>query len=308
MLILGRVLQGLGGGAGPSLAQAIVLDVYGRERAARVLSLMAIALPLAPAIAPIIGGVLHDTLGWHSVFVVLVLAGLALGVAYRASFPETNVLRGTGARGVPALLANYRTVLASRTFVAYAAVMGLMFGGQLVFISSSSFVLIDEFGLGAGVFGLSFAFVALGIMGGAALASRLIARLPLDRVVLLGAIVAFGASAVMAALSLAGVSNVATILLPMAVTAMGFGIARPPATAGALIPFPRVAGTASALLGFSQMVIASSFNIVYGVLIPVSSRSLAVGVFLSVSVGLLALLILRPGAHVTPVEPEVAVA
>lgn len=298
VLILGRVLQGLGGGAGPSLAQAIVLDVYGRERAARVLSLMAIALPLAPAIAPVIGGVLHDTLGWHSVFVVLVLTGVTLGVSYRASFPETNVRRGTGARGTAALVANYRTVLSNRTFVAFAIVMGLMFGGQLVFISSSSFVLIDEFGLGAGVFGLSFAFVALGIMGGATLASRLITRMRLDRVVLIGAVVACGASAVMASLSLAGVANVATILLPMAVTAMGFGIARPPATAGALIPFPHVAGTASAVLGFSQMSIASSFNIAYGALIPVSSRSLAVGVFLSVTVGLAVLLTLRPRSFV----------
>ncbi|MDA0365725.1 MAG: multidrug effflux MFS transporter, partial [Chloroflexi bacterium] len=308
VLILGRVLQGLGGGAGPTVAQAIVLDVYGRERAARVLSLMAIALPLAPAIAPIIGGVLHDTLGWHSVFVVLTLTGAALAVIYRASFPETNVLRGTGARGASALLANYRTVLSSRTYVAYALVMGFMFGGQLVFISSSSFVLIDEFGLGAGAFGLSFAFVALGIMAGAALSSRLIVRMRLDRVVLIGALVAYAASAVMVALAVAGIAHVATILLPMSVTAMGFGIARPSATAGALIPFPRVAGLASAVLGFSQMLIASSFNIAYGSLIPVSSRSLAVGVFLSVAVGLAVLLALRPRALVSGGEPEAATA
>jgi len=297
-LIAGRVVQGLGGGAGPALAQAIVLDVYGRDRAARVLSYMAIALPLAPAIAPIIGGVLHDTLGWHSVFVVLTLTGVVLATTYRASFPETNVLRGASGRGFGGLLANYRTVLSSRTYVAYALVMGLMFGGQLVFISSSSFVLIDEFGLGAGVFGLSFGFVALGIMAGATLSSRLIGRMRLDRIVLLGAVVACGASAVMATLSLAGVANVATILLPMFVTAIGFGVARPSATAGALIPFPRIAGLASAVLGFTQMLVASSFNIAYGALITVSSRSLALGVFMSVSVGLVVLLALRPRAEV----------
>src|SRR6185503_18269656 len=42
MLIAGRVLQGLGGGAGPALAQAIVLDVYGRDRSARIIAYMSI--------------------------------------------------------------------------------------------------------------------------------------------------------------------------------------------------------------------------------------------------------------------------
>ena len=308
MLIAGRVLQGLGGGAGPALPQAIVLDVYGRERAARVISYMAIALPLAPAIAPVIGGVLHDGFGWHSVFVVLALTGVALALAYRATFPETNVRRGEAARGLGGLVANYRTVLSSRTYVAYALVMGLMFSGQLVFISSSSFVLIDEFGLGAGVFGLSFAFVALGIMGGATLASRLVVRQPVHRIVVLGAVVAVAGSGVMALLSLAGIANVAAILLPMFVTALGFGIARPSATAGALVPFPQIAGLAAAVLGFSQMLIATSFNITYGALVTVSSRSLALGVFISVAAGLVALLILRPRSDLAPAARERATA
>ena len=84
---------------------------------------------------------------------------------------------GTGRRGASAL--------SSRTFVAYALVMGFMFAAQLVFISSSSFVIQDELGLGAQVFGLSFGFVALGIMAGATISSRLVGQRPLHRIVLL---------------------------------------------------------------------------------------------------------------------------
>ncbi|MCC6237210.1 MAG: MFS transporter, partial [Dehalococcoidia bacterium] len=90
VLIAGRVVQGLGGGAGPALAQAMVLDVYGRERAARVLAYMAVALPLAPAIAPIIGGFLHEVAGWQSVFVTLSVLGVVLAVLYLVLLPETN--------------------------------------------------------------------------------------------------------------------------------------------------------------------------------------------------------------------------
>jgi hypothetical protein len=41
----------------------MVLDVYGRERAAQC-RVHGVALPLAPAVAPIIGGFLHDFAGW----------------------------------------------------------------------------------------------------------------------------------------------------------------------------------------------------------------------------------------------------
>ena len=295
VLLAGRVVQGLGGGAGPAVAQAIVLDIYGRQRAARVLSYMAIALPLAPAIAPIFGGFLHEAFGWHSVFITLAAIGVLLAVAYGLGIPETRPERAPGTNGLGGLMRDYRTIFSSRTYLAYATVMGLMFGGQLVFISSSSFVLQEEFGLSAQWFGLSFGLVALGIMAGATLSSRLVARLPSHRIVLLGTALSAAASALMLAWVLTSeAGGVWSVLVPMFVTAVGLGLTRPAAVAGALVPFPHIAGLASALLGFSQMLIASTYNIVYGALIPVGADALATGVACSVGVAFLAVLLLRP--------------
>jgi len=294
-LLAGRVVEGLGGGAGPAIAQAIVLDVYGRQRAARVLSYMAIALPLAPAVAPIFGGFLHEAFGWRSVFVTLTGIGVFLALAYGLGMPETRPPRAPGTGGLGGLLRDYRTIFGSRTYLAYAAVMGLMFGGQLVFISSSSFVLQEEFGLSAQWFGLSFGLVALGIMLGATLSSRLVARWPSHRIVLLGTATSAGASALMLAwVAAVGTGGVASVLAPMFVTAVGLGLTRPAAMAGALVPFPQIAGLASALLGFSQMLIASTYNIAYGALVPVSARALATGVACSVGAAFLAVVVLRP--------------
>ena len=294
-LLAGRVVQGLGGGAGPAVAQAIVLDIYGRQRAARVLSYMAIALPLAPAIAPIFGGFLHDAFGWHSVFITLTVIGVLLALAYGLGIPETLPRRAPGTSGLGGLVRDYRTVFSSRTYLAYAAVMGLMFGGQLVFISSSSFVLQEEFGLSAQWFGLSFGLVAMGIMLGATISSRLVAQLPSHRIVLLGTAVAAASSALMLVWVLTSDSGgVWSVLVPMFVTAIGLGLTRPAAMAGALVPFPQIAGLASALLGFSQMLIASVYNIVYGALVPVGADALATGVACSVGAAFLTVVILRP--------------
>ncbi len=300
MLLVGRILQGLGGGAGPVVGQAIVLDVYGRARAGRVIAYMAIALPLAPAIAPIIGGVLHDAFGWHAVFVALAVTGVVLGVAYRVLLPETNRRSGGRGPGDTSLAADYRKLLSSRTFCTYALILGLMFGGQLVFISSSSFVLIDELGLSARAYGFSFAFVAAGIMGGATLSARLVTRTSPHRSVMVGVSTAAAGAAIMALAAWSGANHVAAVLLPMFLVALGLGMTRAPATASALVPFTGMAGLAAATLGFTQMLIASAYNISYSQIVEAGTATLATGVFLSVLASLLAVLILRPGRSIGP--------
>ncbi len=313
VLIAGRVVQGLGGGAGPALAQAMVLDVYGRERAARVLAYMAVALPLAPAIAPIFGGFLHDIAGWQSVFVTLSVLGVVLAGAYLALLPETNPAARRAARGNTSVLRDYVTALSSPTFVTYAVVMGLMFTGQLLFISTSAFVLIEEVGLGEQAYGFSFAFVAAGIMVGAWLSSRLVTRLAARHTVLLGATAATSAAAVMFVLTWFFLPTVPGLLVPMFFVGMGLGVTRPAAVAAAMVEFPQMAGLASAVLGFTQMLVASGANIVYGRLTEPSSVALAGGVAAAMVAGLLAVLLLQltpvhtPGlAHPLPTRPAPA--
>ena len=296
VLIAGRIVQGLGGGAGPAIGRAMVLDVFGRARAARVMAYMTIATPLAPAIAPIIGGVLHDVFDWRSVFVTLIAIGVLLLVGYRTLLPESNRRPDAGALDARRMTSNYGTLFRSRPFVAYSLLMGLMFSAQLVFISGSSFVLIDELGLSARLFGLSFGFVAIGIMSGAWVSSRLVTRWIETRVVLLGAVTASAASLVMAALAWSGVDSPWAVLLPMFATAGGLGISRPPAMAGALIPFPQMAGLASAVMGFTQMIFATIYNITYSSLVEVDQVALSSGVAFAATAALVAFLLIRPPA------------
>src|SRR3546814_4133763 len=71
MLILARFGQALGACVGPAIGRAAVRDIYGRERAARMLSYMGMVMALAPAFGPILGGFLEVWFGWRANFVVL---------------------------------------------------------------------------------------------------------------------------------------------------------------------------------------------------------------------------------------------
>ena len=294
VLIAGRVLQGLGGGAGPAIANAIIVDVYRRERAHGILAIMTVSVALAPMLSPIAGGFLHEIWGWRSVFVVLAGIGVVLAIAFAALIPETNTDRDANALNARGMASNYANLFSSRVYVTFAFVMAMLFSGQLIFISTSSFVLVDDLGVSETNFGLSFGFVAAGIMVGATISRRLAGRWPSRRIVLTAAVVGFGTAIVMASLALAGVASLAAIVIPMFIIAGGNGMARPAATAAALTEFPRTAGLASAVLGFSQMAIASAYSVGFNLLVEPSPRTMTVAIAISASAALLLLLAARP--------------
>ena len=77
-LIVFRAMQGLSCGAGVVVSRAIVRDIFPPTQAQKVMSQITIFFGLAPAIAPIMGGWLFVSLGWHSIFWLLTAIGLAL--------------------------------------------------------------------------------------------------------------------------------------------------------------------------------------------------------------------------------------
>ena len=262
-LVAGRIVQGLGGGAGPAISSAIVIDVYKKDRALRALAAMTVVTALAPMLAPIVGGFLHDLAGWRSVFVTLVAIGGLLAFGYAVLLPETNALRDPAALNLRRMARNYVTLWTTPIFAAHALLMALLFSGQLVFISTSSFVLVDDLGLSEQAFGFSFGLVAFGIMVGATLSRRLAGKWSPRRIVLTAACFGGAASTAMAGMALGGFEGVPQILLPMMVVAGATGMSGPAARATALTPFPEMAGLASALMGFSQIGIASIYSIAF---------------------------------------------
>ncbi|MCK9495326.1 MAG: multidrug effflux MFS transporter [Dehalococcoidia bacterium] len=282
MLIAGRVLQGLGGGVGPALANAMVLDLFSREGATKMIGYQAIVMPLAPAIAPIIGGAIASAAGWRAVFVVLAGFGVFFASWYAVTLGETRPPRAPSRAG---LRGDYRTLLTSPTFLGFALVMGLMFSGQLLFVSTSSFVLIDHMGVSPTAFGFAFGFMALGFMAGATTSSRLVGKYKGHHIVMAGATIAGAAAGMLLLLVLAGVEHPLIVIVATFVQAIGIGLSRPSAMAGALVPFPHIAGVASSTLMFVQMALSSGYNVIYSMVFEPGVTSLAAGMFVPITLG-----------------------
>ncbi len=263
-LILGRFIQALGGAGPVILARSIVRDLYEGSRAGQELARMGAIMGVVPAIAPTIGGLLDGIGGWRSSFVfTLAFAGLLAFVAL-TRLPETRGGDPSMKLSPAGIASDFAAILRSGAFCANVAILCAVYGGLFAYISGSSFVLQDHYGLGPIAFGLAFGAGALAFTAGSLAGQRIVMRLGMSRVMGLGtAINAIGGVAMLVA-ALAGPGHPAEIFVPMMVYLAGLGLALPQATAAAIMPFPQRAGSASSLLGFLQMVAGAVTGIAVG--------------------------------------------
>jgi DHA1 family bicyclomycin/chloramphenicol resistance-like MFS transporter len=275
LLIVARALQAAGGCGGIVLARAIVRDLYSGSRAGRELSLIASVMALAPVIAPLIGGVLHSAFGWRSSFILLAVFGIALTAAVWRSLPETMEKSGREPASLTSTFRLFGQFLVDANFVANMGLVVFSFGGLFAWISGTSFVLQNLYGLGPIEFGVAFAIGSIGYMSGAMLAARIVGPLGLDRTMGIGAgALAAGGLLIAAAVALK-LPTALSLILPMAIYLAGMGLVLGQAIAGAMAPYKRNAGAASSLLGFMQQSGAALFGAVVGHLLGDSAWPLA---------------------------------
>ncbi len=292
-LTLLRLLQALGGSAGPVLGRAMIRDIHGPTESARLLSYIGTAMALAPAVAPILGGYMTTWLGWASIFLFL-SAYAALGIVLLGMrVPETVLIEGRRVASLRRLLGNYGRLLRHPRWPWYTLACSFVFAGLFSFLSGSPFVIIDFFGYREETYGLFFTLIVFGYMAGTLIAGRLVRHLGIDRLLGAGALLAATGGGTMALLALQQVHSVWAVILPHVVYMVGCGIVMPQAMAGALAPFPEIAGTSSALLGFIQMTLAAAIGVAVGQFHDGTPLSMALSIGMTGALTLASFLLLR---------------
>ena len=75
-LIVARILQGLGGGGLAPSEQAILADTFSVAKRGQAFALYGMAVVVAPAIGPTLGGWITDNYNWHWIFFINIPIGL----------------------------------------------------------------------------------------------------------------------------------------------------------------------------------------------------------------------------------------
>src|SRR5437870_7689206 len=237
-LIAARVAQAIGMATVAVVPRAVVRDLYTGDRAARMLSLMGVVLGIAPIVAPVIGSHLHLWFGWQANFIFVAAYGaIALGCVVVA-LPETLKAKNKRATAPPVVLANYRRLLQSRTYVGYALVAAFAASGLFAFLAGSAFAFVTVLGTGERGFGLLFGAVMLGNIAGSIAGSRLVTHWGIDRMIRYSTRLMLCAGLTMAALAWLGVAHPAAIVVPMFLFMVALMTTMPQATAWRADSFP----------------------------------------------------------------------
>lgn len=257
MLIMFRVLQGIGACSGSVMSRAIIRDLYEPKRGAYVFSMIAAAFTIVPMFAPLLGGSLTVWFGWRATFACLLVFSLLLLAATWLFLGETNRHLDPTATQPEKLVGNYGLILRNPVFLGYALCCMFSYAGLFTYLSLSSFVLFDAYGVPAEQFGLWFMLGVAGHTSGALACNRLVRSIAMTRLVLLSGSITMSGALLMLALVWNEVSHPLAVMGPMILYLFGHGITSPLCMTGAVGPFPKLAGTASALFGFMQSAVAA---------------------------------------------------
>ncbi len=250
-LIVARLLQALGGCAGLVVGRAIVRDTALPQEAARRLALMNLMVAIGPGAAPLVGGALASTLGWRSIFFALALLGVVNLLFSWRLLPESRASAATAKASN--LARNYGRLLVSPAFLGYAVGGGCATTSMYAFIGASPFIFAHQLHRPDYEVGIYPALVLAGVWIGSVAATRLIPRLPIDRLAVWANLLSVLASFAFLGAVLSGHLSVPLAIAPMIIFGMGAGVASPAALTQAISVNPEIIGSASGLYGFSQM-------------------------------------------------------
>ncbi|MEV0427751.1 multidrug effflux MFS transporter [Micromonospora sp. NPDC050495] len=255
MLAAARFAQGLAGGMGVVVARAVVRDLYSGRDAAKYFSRLTLVFGVAPVAAPSVGSLVLRFGSWRAVFLALAVIGAVLAVAVALRLPETLPAQRRNTGGLASTARTMRSLAADRVYLGYALTQGFAFAGLFAYISGSSFVFQDVFGVSATVFSVVFGVNALALVATGQLNARLLDRFSPRRLLvttlMVGLVMAIGVLTG----ALAGSLAVTAVALFAFVGSLG--MVMPNSTALALDAHARHAGTAAALMGGIQSVVGA---------------------------------------------------
>ena len=182
LLLIARVIQGLGAAAPRVVGMAMVRDLYKGRDMARIVSLVMMIFMIVPALAPLLGQAVLLFGTWRTIFAALLLFVVIANAWVLLAQPET--LAPEARRPFRPTLLWQSAVEMSRHRIAIVSTLCQGFGSAALLstVSSQQGIFAERFGL-VDSFPLWFGFIALCAASGSLLNSRVVMRLGMRRVI-----------------------------------------------------------------------------------------------------------------------------
>jgi len=304
MVILGRFLQGVGV-SGPKIAtRAMIRDQFEGDAMARVMSFMFTLFILVPMLAPTLAQGIIAVGGWRSVFAVYLAAAGLLGLWLVMRQPETLATDKRIPFRPRLLVSNGRRILSNRRVTLLILATGLVFGAQLLYLSTAADLFFDAYGIGQ-TFPLYFATLATGIGLASFLNAKLVQRFGSEAMARYGFLGLAAAGLAMLAVSASWAGRPPlTVLMVLGFAAFfAIGVLFGNLNAMAMRSLGQVAGLGASLIASGSSLIATLFAVAMGAFYDGTTLNLSAGFFIA-GISALVLAEIAVRADAAPVEAK----
>jgi DHA1 family bicyclomycin/chloramphenicol resistance-like MFS transporter len=265
MMLVGRLLQGLGISAPRAITLALVRDRYEGRAMARVMSFVMTVFILVPMIAPTLGQTILLFSGWRGIFGIFVLMGLITLSWFALRIPETLTPEHRAPFSLRRIIMAIREIVGIRLAIGYTVAAGLISGAFLGYLNSAQQIFQEHYALGE-LFPLFFSVVALSLGLASLLNARLVMRFgmsPLARWSLF-AMLGLSVAALGIALLTAGQPPLWFLMAYLMMAFFCVGILFGNMNALAMKPLGHIAGIGAAVIGSLSTLISVPIGVTIG--------------------------------------------
>lgn len=258
-LVALRFFQAVGGGFATVICGAIVRDLYHGREAARIMSMIATMMLVAPMVAPVIGSTLLTFGDWHAIFIFLLVYAVLMLLLVRGVLPETvstfrRARRQRESRRT--LFKSYGQIFRCPRALGFLFGQALISGSMFIYITTAPFVFMEHFGVSAANFPLLFGSCVLGLVVMVQLNIRLLKVFEPRQILLAGVTMQLLSCALLLASTVffGDQQSLLHWMVPLVMAMGAIGIITPNSAACYLEFFPKISGTANALYGASLFI------------------------------------------------------
>ena len=252
-LIALRLFQALGGCVGMVAARAMIRDLFDVKENAKIFSTLMLVVAVSPIIAPTLGGYITAALGWHYVFIMLIIIDVLILTGIYFMLPETKKPDPGFSLKPGSIIKSYASVITHPQFYTYAFTAAVSAASIYAYIGGSPHVFMEIYKVNEKQYGWIFALIAMGLIGASQLNSVLLRNYTSEQIIKAALTCQTIIGAVMVLISLFGWGDLFVTIFFIFIFFCCQGFVFPNASALSLASFGHNAGSASALLGGIQM-------------------------------------------------------
>lgn len=148
VMLVGRLMQGIGLSSPRSVTMAMVRDRYEGRMMARVMSFATTILILVPMVAPSLGQIILTMTGWRSIFVIFVIIALISMLWFALRMPETLAIESRTPFSPRRILKATKEIAGTPVALGNTIAAGLVGGAFLGYLNSAQQIFQEQYALG----------------------------------------------------------------------------------------------------------------------------------------------------------------